>query len=89
MQETWVQSLVWEDLTSCGATKPEHRNYWACALEPGSRTWARAPWIRAPWREATAMRRALTPTREQIAQQQRPRPANSNNEMPKQNYKEI
>ena len=31
MQETWVWSLIQEDLT----TKPMH-NYWASALEPGS-----------------------------------------------------
>ena len=35
MQETQVWSLVWEDPT-CGATKPVHHDYWACALEPGS-----------------------------------------------------
>ena len=34
MQETWVQSLSWEDPTCCGATKPLHHNHWACALEP-------------------------------------------------------
>ena len=34
MQETWVRALVREDPTHCGATKPEHHNYWACALEP-------------------------------------------------------
>ena len=36
MQETQVQSLVWEDPTIFGATKPMHHNYWACDLEPGS-----------------------------------------------------
>ena len=41
MQETQVQSLVWEDLTCCGATKPVRHNYWACALEPASHNyWA-------------------------------------------------
>ena len=34
MQETWVQSLVWEDPTCCRATKPKSHNYWACAPEP-------------------------------------------------------
>ena len=33
MQGTRVQSLLWEDPTCCGATKPVH-NYWACALGP-------------------------------------------------------
>ena len=27
MQGTWVRSLVWEDLTCCGATKPVLHNY--------------------------------------------------------------
>ena len=35
MQETWAPSLILEDLTCQGATKPVH-NYWACAPEPGS-----------------------------------------------------
>ena len=30
MQETRVRSLVWEDPTWCGATKPVRHNYWAC-----------------------------------------------------------
>ena len=34
MQGTWVWSLVQEDSTCCGATKPLHHNHWACALEP-------------------------------------------------------
>ena len=34
MQGTWVWSLVREDPTRCGATKPMRHNYWACALEP-------------------------------------------------------
>ena len=29
MQGTQVQSLVWEDPTCCGATKPMSHNYWA------------------------------------------------------------
>ena len=44
MQETWVPSLVWEDSTCCGATKPVCCNYWACSLEPRSRNkWALVP----------------------------------------------
>ena len=34
MQGTQVQSLVWEDSTCQGATKPMHHSYWAHALEP-------------------------------------------------------
>ena len=37
VQGTWIQSLVWEDSTRLEATKPTHHNYWASALEPGSR----------------------------------------------------
>ena len=33
MQETWVQSLVWEDSTCCRATKLVCHNYWACVLQ--------------------------------------------------------
>ena len=36
-QGTWVWSLVQEDSTCCGATKPMHHNHWACALEPRHR----------------------------------------------------
>ena len=44
MQGTWVQALVWEDPTCCGATKPMCHNHWACALEPVRHNyWARAP----------------------------------------------
>ena len=37
-----VQSLIQEDPTCCGATKPTHYNYLACALELGAVT-AEAP----------------------------------------------
>ena len=41
MQGTRVRSLVQEDPTCRGATKPVHHNYWACALEPACRNyWA-------------------------------------------------
>ena len=44
MQGTQVQTLVWEDPTCPGATKPVHHNYWDCALEPASHNyWARVP----------------------------------------------
>ena len=33
MQGTWVRSLVWEDPTCLGATKPMHHNYWAFELQ--------------------------------------------------------
>ena len=36
MQGTQVRSLVQEDPTCRGATKPECHNFWACALEPAS-----------------------------------------------------
>ena len=41
MQETWVQFLVQEDPTCCGATKLVHHDYVACAPEPGNHNyWA-------------------------------------------------
>ena len=33
---SYSRSLVWEDHTCHGATKPMHHNYRACALEPAS-----------------------------------------------------
>ena len=39
MHGTQVRSLVREDPTCSGATKPVHHNYWACALEPMSRNY--------------------------------------------------
>ena len=49
MQGTRVQALVQEDPTCCGATKPMHRNYWACALEPESHNyWAHMPRLLKP-----------------------------------------
>ena len=36
MQGTRVQSVLWEDSTSWGATKPMHHNHWAHALEHAS-----------------------------------------------------
>ena len=44
MQGTRVRVLVWEDPTCRGATKPVHRNYWACAQQPKSHNyWAQVP----------------------------------------------
>ena len=41
MQGTRVQTLVREDPTCRGATKPMRHNYWVCALEPTSHNyWA-------------------------------------------------
>ena len=36
MQETWVQSLIWEDPKCRRAPKPMSHKYWACALEHGN-----------------------------------------------------
>ena len=44
MQGTPVWSLVQENRTCHGATKPLCHNYWACALEPSSHNY----WIRIP-----------------------------------------
>ena len=49
MQGTWVRSLVQEDPTCHGATKPVRHNYWACALEPTSHnSWAYVPQLLKP-----------------------------------------
>ena len=49
MQATWVRSLVQEDPTCRGATKPVRHNYWACALEPTSHNyWAHVPQLLKP-----------------------------------------
>ena len=61
MQETQVQSLVWEDCTCRGAPKSAHRNYWVCALGPGSHDY-RSPLPRARLlnRRSPAMRSPCT-----------------------------
>ena len=44
MQGTRVRTLVQEDPTCHGATKPVHHNCWACALEPVShKYWDHVP----------------------------------------------
>ena len=51
IQGTRVWALVWEDPTCCGAAKPVHHNYWACALEPASHNfWAHVPQLLKPVR---------------------------------------
>ena len=71
VQETRVQSLVWEDPTWHGATRPVQLNYWACALEPGNHScWAHTPQplktarLCSATREASAMRNSCTTARE-------------------------
>ena len=73
VQETQVQSMVGDDPTCHGATKPMYHNYWACAPEPGNcNCWAACHSCRAgvPWslgsaaREATAIRSPHATTRE-------------------------
>ena len=49
MQGTQIRSLVREDPTCRGATKPVRHNYWACALEPASHNyWAHVPQLLKP-----------------------------------------
>ena len=51
MQGTWVPSLIREDPTCRGATKPVRHNYWACALEPASHNyWAHTLQLPKPTR---------------------------------------
>ena len=67
MQETQVWSLIWEDPTWRGATKPVHHSYSAFVLEPGSHNnWslhALEPVL--PIGDATAMKTMHTAAREQ------------------------
>ena len=78
MQKTWVRSLVREDPTCCGATKPTRHNYWACALEPGSHNYW-SPWALEPVlsnrRSHCNEKPMLTTSRKKPTQQQRPNPA--------------
>ena len=49
MQGTRVQSLVWEDPTGRGETRPMHRKCWASAPEPtGCSYWAQVPRLLKP-----------------------------------------
>ena len=51
MQGTRVRSLVQEDPTCRGTTKPVCHNYWACTLEPVSHnSWALVPQLLKPAR---------------------------------------
>ena len=56
-QETQVWSLIREDPTCRGATKPANRNYWVRGLEPGRHSFC-APVLQSPrsTREASRMR---------------------------------
>ena len=56
IQGTRVRSLVSEDAACHGVTKPVHHNYWACALEPGSRNcWAHMLQLNEVWFSCTAV----------------------------------
>ena len=57
MLDTRVWSLVREDPTCCGATKPVSHNYWACALEPASHNyWAHVLQLLKPARLEPVLR---------------------------------
>ena len=62
----WIQSLIWEDPTCCGASKPMHHNCWACALEPGSH------------KRSHANEKLHAATREKTVQLQKPKTAKIN-----------
>ena len=58
MQGTWVQALVQDDPTCCGATKPVRHDYWACALEAASHNyWAHVPQLLKPVRLEPRLRK--------------------------------
>ena len=48
MQETWVQSLVWEGPTCHETGKLVHHIYWACASEPMLSNKREATTVRSP-----------------------------------------
>ena len=65
-QGTWVQSLVEEDSTYCGETKPMCHNYQAHALEPASHNcWAHVPRTCALQQEKPPQWEAVRCNREQ------------------------
>ena len=87
MQGTWVLSLVWEDPTCRGASKPVRHNYWAYALEPASHNyWAhalellspRAATTKAPAPRARAPQQEKPPQWEARAPQQKVAPTRRN-----------
>ena len=62
IQGTQFQSVVWEDPTRCGANKPMHHNYWACALGPTVRNyWARMLQLLKPTRPRAHAPQLLKP----------------------------
>jgi len=67
MKKTWIRSLVQEDPTYHGSTKPLHHSYWACALEPGRRNYWSPHALDSPCstEEATTMRSPCATTREE------------------------
>ena len=77
MQGTRVRTLVREDRTYRGATKPVHHNYWACALEPVSHNyWAHVPQLLKPAApRVCAPQQEKPPQWEARAPQQRVAPA--------------
>ena len=76
MQGAQVRALVQEYPTCCGATKPVHRNYWACALEPASHNYrAGMPQLLKPACLEPVLCNEKPPQWEARAQQRRPNTA--------------
>ena len=95
VQGTQLRSLVQEDSTGLGATKPVGHDYGACAPEPGGcDAWAHAPQLLKPTRPRACALQETPPQRETSAPQlerspapttgekplQRPRPSTAKNE---------
>ena len=77
MQETRVQSLIWEDPTCHRATKTMRHNCWACTPEPGScRYWAHIWQLLKPtcprWSLCSASRDAIRTRRLSAASTEQP-----------------
>ena len=70
MQGTWVRALFQEDPTCCGAIKPLHHNYWACALDPVSHNyWAHVLQLLKPARLELVLRSKRSHRNEKPAHQ--------------------
>ena len=68
VEGTWVQSLVREDSTCCGATKPICHSYWAWALEPMSSSY----WTPMPYNLCSTTKETMAATSLRTTAKSRP-----------------
>ena len=91
MQETWVQSLVWEYPTCLGVTKPVYHNYWASILKPTHcNYWAHEPQLLKPTcPRACALQEEKLPQWEACAQQLESSPCSAQLEKSRSNENQV